>query len=284
MDIRRCISTFVLLLLIFLLPESSVSAEKPLWEVGIGAAFLHMPDYRGSDEYKFYVLPYPYIIYRGDILRVDERRISGRVFKTDRVLLDFSIFGSVPVDSSDNSARAGMPDLDPTFELGPALRIIILESRPDNYKLSLNLPVRAVFSTDFSSMHHEGWIFSPRINLELDDIIPETGINLGISAGPVFADSSYHDYYYSVEQAYATPVRPAYSADGGYSGSTLTVGLKKEYKQFIFNAFVSADFLHGAVFEDSPLVKNRTSVMGGFSAAWMFFRSAKTTTASGREN
>jgi len=105
MDIRRCISTFVLLLLIFLLPESSVSAEKPLWEVGIGAAFLHMPDYRGSDEYKFYVLPYPYIIYRGDILRVDERRISGRVFKTDRVLLDFSIFGSVPVDSSDNSAR-----------------------------------------------------------------------------------------------------------------------------------------------------------------------------------
>lgn len=282
MHIQYKVILFLMLLLVVSWTPSAVSAEKPLWEVGIGAAFLHMPDYRGSDEYRFYVLPYPYIIYRGDILRVDERRISGRVFKTDRILLDFSIFGSVPVDSSDNSARAGMPDLDPTFELGSALRIIILESRPDNYRLSLNLPVRAVFSTDFSSMNHEGWIFSPRINLELDDIISETGIKLGVSAGPVFADSSYHDYYYSVEQAYATPVRPAYSADGGYSGSTLTVGLKKEYKQFIFNAFVSADFLHGAVFEDSPLVKNRTSVMGGFSAAWMFFRSAKTTTVSGR--
>lgn len=276
MNVRYRILAVLLFLLIFLFPQGAVSAEKPLWEVGIGAAFLHMPDYRGSDEYKFYVLPYPYIIYRGDIFKVDERRITGRVFKTDRVLLDFSIFGSVPVDSSDNTARAGMPDLDSTFELGPALRITIMESKTDNYKLSLTLPVRAVFSTDFSSVRHEGWIFSPRINLEKNDIIPETGINLGISAGPVFADSSYHDYYYTVEQAYATPIRQAYSARGGYSGSTLTVGLKKEYKQFIFNAFVSADFLHGAVFEDSPLVKNRTSVMSGFTAAWMFFHSAKT--------
>ncbi len=281
MSVRCRVSIFLLLLLIVLFPQGAASEEKPLWELGIGAAFLQMPDYRGSDEYKFYVLPYPYIIYRGDILKVDERRISGRIFKTDRVLLDFSIFGSVPVDSSDNTARAGMPDLDPTFELGPALRIIIRESKPDNYKLSLTLPVRAVFSTDFSSVHHEGWIFSPRIIFEKVDFIPETGIELGISAGPVFADSSYHDYYYTVEQAYATPSRPAYSAGGGYSGSTFTVGLKKEYKQFIFNAFVSADFLHGAVFEDSPLVKDKTSVMSGFSAAWMFFKSAKTV-ASGK--
>jgi len=276
MNIKHNFIVFLILLLVVSLPPGAAGEEKPLWELGIGAAFLQMPDYRGSDEYKFYVLPYPYIIYRGDILKVDDRRISGRVFKTDRVLLDFSIFGSVPVDSSDNTARAGMPDLDPTFELGPALRIIILENRLDTYILSLNLPVRAIFSTDFSSLHHEGWIFSPRINLEKDDIIPETGIKLGISAGPVFADSSYHDYYYTVEQAHVTPIRPAYSAGGGYSGSTLTIGLKKEYKQFIFNAFVSADFLHGAVFEDSPLVKNKTSVMSGFSVAWMFFKSAKT--------
>ncbi|NTW06520.1 MAG: MipA/OmpV family protein [Syntrophaceae bacterium] len=276
MNIKHNVIVFLILLLVVSLPSSAVSEEKPLWELGIGAAFLQMPDYRGSDEYKFYVLPYPYIVYRGDILKVDDRRITGRVFKTDRVLLDFSIFGSVPVDSSDNTARAGMPDLDPTFEFGPALRITIMESKTDNYKLSLTLPVRSVFSTDFSSVHHEGWIFSPRINFEKGDFIPETGIELGISAGPVFADSSYHDYYYTVERAYATPIRPAYSARGGYSGSTLTVGLKKEYKQFIFNAFASADFLHGAVFEDSPLVKNKTSVMSGFSVAWMFFKSAKT--------
>ncbi len=278
MNVRR-IMMVALLGLSILLPQSAISEEKPLWELGIGAGLLRMPDYRGSDESRYYVLPYPYVIYRGGVLRIDEQRISGQIFKTDRVLLDFSGFGAVPVKSSNNSARAGMPDLDPTFELGPALKIIILQSKADNYKLRLALPLRAFFSTDFSSVRREGWVFSPRINLEKKDVIPETGLNMGISAGPMFADSSYNTYFYTVEQAYATVIRPAYSAGGGYSGSTLTVGLSKAYKQFVFHAFVSADFLQGAVFEESPLVKTRTSVMSGFNISWLFSKSAKTVTS-----
>jgi MipA family protein len=275
MNIQR--SIIVLLLgLCILLPQNAISEEKPLWELGIGAGILQMPDYRGSDENRLYFLPYPYVIYRGGILKIDEQRISGQIFKTDRILLDFSGYGAVPVKSSNNSARVGMPDLDPTFEVGPALRIRLLESKTDRYKLSLALPLRAFFSTDFSSVRREGWVFSPRINLEKDDVIAQTGLNLGISAGPMFTDSSYNAYFYTVDPAFATRGRPAYSAGGGYSGSTLTVGLTKAYKQFVFNAFVSADFLHGAVFEDSPLVKTRTSVMSGFGISWIFFKSAKT--------
>jgi outer membrane scaffolding protein for murein synthesis (MipA/OmpV family) len=109
-----------------------------------------------------------------------------------------------------------------------------------------------------------------------DDFIPDTGLNLGISAGPIFADSGYHDYFYTVAPAYSTAERPAYSAGGGYRGSTLTVGLDKSYKQFIFFAFVSADFLQGATFENSPLVKRETSFMSGISVSWIFFKSEKT--------
>jgi outer membrane scaffolding protein for murein synthesis (MipA/OmpV family) len=79
-----------------------------------------------------------------------------------------------------------------------------------------------------------------------------------------------------VGPAYSTAERPAYSAGGGYSGSTLTVGLDKLYKQFIFFAFVSADFLQGASFENSPLVKRETSFMSGVSVSWIFFKSEKT--------
>jgi outer membrane scaffolding protein for murein synthesis (MipA/OmpV family) len=151
-----------LLLLSFLLPVSAICEEnplekppgKPLWELGVGVVLLQMPDYRGSDENRFYLLPYPYLVYRGDILKVDEQRITGQIFKTDRILLDFSGFGSVPVKSSNNSARTGMEDLDPTFELGPALKIKLWESKEDKFKLSLSLPVRAFFSTDFSSVRH----------------------------------------------------------------------------------------------------------------------------------
>jgi outer membrane scaffolding protein for murein synthesis (MipA/OmpV family) len=275
-----------LLLLSFLLPGHAICEEKtlekplekPLWELGIGLGLLQMPDYRGSDENRLYLLPYPYLVYRGDILKVEEQRISGQIFKTDRISLDFSGYGAVPVKSSDNSARAGMPDLDPTFELGPALKIKLWESKEDKFKLDLTLPVRAFFSTNFYSVSREGWVFSPRINFVKHDLIPDTGLNLGISAGPMFADSGYHAYFYTVEPAYATAARPAYSAGGGYSGSTLTVGLGKEYKQFVFNAFVSADFLQGASFENSPLVKRETSFMSGVSVSWIFFKSAKTVT------
>ena len=238
-------------------------------------AFLQMPDYRGSDESRFYPLPYPHVVYRGDFFKVDENRITGQIFKTDRVLLDFSIFGSVPVNSDDNAAREGMDDLDPTFELGPALKIKLWEHKQQKTRMDLTLPARAFFSTDFSSVRHEGWVFSPRINIVKDDLIPRTGLNLGVSAGPMFADSGYHEYFYEVEPRDARVTRPVYRADGGYSGSTVTIGLSKTYKHFIFHAFVSADFLQGASFEDSPLVKRETSMMSGFNVSWIFFKSEK---------
>ncbi len=145
-----------LLILLFSWPNIAVCEEKPLWELGAGLVLLQMPDYFGSDKNRLYLLPYPYFIYRGDILDIDRDRISGRVFKTDRILLDLSFFGQVPVESSDNEARQGMPDLDPTFEVGPSLKITLLDNRQDHQKLYLFLPVRAVFSTDFSSLRHEG--------------------------------------------------------------------------------------------------------------------------------
>lgn len=265
----------ILLVPVFSLPNTAAGAEKPLWELGAGLGLLQMPDYPGSDKNRIYLLPYPYLIYRGDILQVERDRISGRIFKTDTVLLDFSFYGQVPVKSSDNDARRGMPDLDPTFEAGPALNITLMENRQDRYKLNLTLPARAVFSTDFTSLSHEGWVFGPRLVFEKADFISGTGLNVGISAGPLFADRGYNSYYYSVDPAYATASRPAYDAGSGYAGSSITLGLNKGYKQLVLNAFVSVTFLQGAVFEDSPLVKSSYSVMSGIAVSWIFLKSAK---------
>jgi outer membrane protein len=273
---RWCVVVFSIIA--FSLPAIAICAEKPLWELGAGLALIQMPDYNGSDKNRLYLLPYPYFIYRGDFLKVDRERISGRIFKTDNMVMDFSFFGQAPVESSDNGARSGMPDLDPTFEAGPSLTVTLLNNQEDKYRLSLSLPIRAVFSTDFTSLHREGWVFSPRLAFEKASFIPGTGLNLGISAGPLFADSSYNSYYYSVEPEYATASRPSYSAGGGYSGSALTLGLNKGYKQFVFNAFVSVHFLPGAVVEDSPLVKNKYSIMSGFTVSWIFLKSEKMVT------
>jgi len=274
MHIRRLL-VILFVLLGFLSPGRAFCEEKPLWELGVGLGFLQMPDYRGSSENRSYLLPYPYFVYRGDIVRVEKERISGRIFETERLLLDISFNGSVPVDSSKNQDRQGMTDLDPTFEIGPSLNITLLENRQDRYKLKLALPVRAVFSTDFSSVRHEGWIFHPRLSFEKADMIPGAGVNLGLSTGPMFADQGYHRYYYTVDPTFATSSRSPYAAGGGYSGSTVTVGLNKILKPLILNAFISLDFLQGAAFEDSPLVKNKYSVMYGFAVSWIFLKSSE---------
>ncbi len=259
--------------------SARAAAEKPLWEVGAGFAFLQLPDYRGSDKNRLYLLPYPYFIYRGDILQVDRERISGRIFKTDRALLDISLYGQVPVKSSDNDARRGMPDLDPTFEVGPSLKVTLLENRGDRYRMDLSLPARAVFSTDFRSLRHEGWVFSPHLSFDKGDVIPGTGWNLGLSAGMLFADGGYNSYYYSVDPAYATASRGAYDAGGGYSGSLVTLSLNRAYGPLLINGFVRVHFLHGSVFADSPLVKSRYSVLSGIAVSWIFWKSATSVSA-----
>src|SRR5574341_1300015 len=74
---------------------------QPVWEVGAGVAAIDFPHYRGSDQRKTYVLPLPYVIYRGEILRSDRDRVRGLFFESERAELHVSVNGSIPVDSDD---------------------------------------------------------------------------------------------------------------------------------------------------------------------------------------
>jgi outer membrane protein len=232
-----------------------------------------MPDYRGADESRGYAFPFPHVIYRGEILRIEREGIRGFLFKTDRLNLDFSLNGSVPVDSSKNKTRQGMPNLDFTFEIGPSLEVLFTEDKVKGYKVSFSFPVRAVFSTDFPHVIHQGWTFSSRLNIELFERERRKGWNLGVGLGPVWGDHNYHDYYYRVDPAYTTPDRPAYSPQGGYGGLQLTTFLGKNFHKLRLNLFCRADYLNGAIFSDSPLVKSNTSILAGFTVSYLFWES-----------
>lgn len=243
--------------------------QKPLWEIGAGAAALSFPDYRGSNERQSWLLPFPYIVYRGEFLQADERRMRGLFFRTDRLELDVSFNGSVPVDSDRNEARRGMPDLDATLEIGPALNILVARSDDRKARLELRLPARAVLASDFSYVRQVGWLFQPNLNLDIRDPLGNAGWNLGLVAGLLFADRRYNRYFYSVEPPFATATRPAYSAGGGYAGTQLIAALSKRYRRFWVGGFVKWDTLNGAAFEDSPLVRDRQGVAAGLSVAWI---------------
>lgn len=251
---------------------SAQAEPRPKWEFGLGATAFTLPDYRGSDERRGYALPLPFLVYRGEKVRVDRQGVRGIFFESDRVQFDLSLYGTPPVDSSKNQARQGMPDLDPTLEIGPLLNVNLWRDRIASEGLDLRLPVRYVVATDFSHAHSAGWVFSPQLALNLRPDLRGRW-NLGLTTGPIFATSKYHAYYYGVDPQFATPERPAYAAKGGYSGWMGLASLSRRYRKLWVGAFARYDTLRGAAFESSPLMRRNSSWMAGIAAAWIIAES-----------
>jgi len=245
--------------------------EKPLWEAGVGVGVVSFPEYRGSSRQRTWVLPTPYLVYRGETLRTDRGGMRGMIFDSERIEMNLSLSASVPVYSSNSGPRRGMPDLRPTVEFGPSVSYNLWRNEMGRERLDLRLPLRAAFSVT-GGFRYAGLIFAPNLNYSMP-IFGHSGWNFGANAGPFFANSRQHKYFYEVEPRYATADRPAYSASGGYSGSHLSLTLSKRFESFWLGGFLRYDTLHGASFVDSPLVERRNSWMGGVGAAWIFGKS-----------
>ena len=265
--------TLATLLLAGLPADHACAAEKPLWELGAGISALSFPDYRGSDESSLYAIPFPYLVYRGTFLKADRNGIRGTFFGSDRIELNVSLGASLPVNSDDNPARQGMPDLQPTVEIGPSLDFNLWRTADRRYKLDLRLPVRTAVTVK-EGMDDIGWVFSPRLNLDISDVAGLAGWNMGLLAGPMVGSERNHEYFYSVAPQYATADRPAYDAKGGYAGSQFMMTASKRYPKYWLGAFVRWDSLKDAVFADSPLVKRETYFAAGVGIAWILGESS----------
>lgn len=241
----------------------------PLWEAGAGAAVVGLPDYRGADQGRTWLLPFPYLVYRGEFLKAEERRVRGLFLKTDRVELDVSVNAQPPVDSSKSDARRGMPDLDAVIEIGPSLNVSLHRSADRRTEVELRLPVRAALATDFSYVDFAGWVSDPNLNVDVRDPLGQVGWKFGVLGGVVYSDRRYNQYYYAVDPAFSTPGRPAYNPSGGYAGTQVIVALSKRFPRFWIGGFARWDTLNNAVFVDSPLVRTRQYFASGIAVAWV---------------
>lgn len=259
---------FPSLLLLLAIQAQAAEETLPLWEIGVGTAAMRIPDYRGSAHTQNYLLPFPAVIYRGDRLKLDRKGLRGLLFDSERLLIDMSLDGAVPVDSDQNSLREGMPDLDATFEVGPSLKTILFND--NSLELRFNLPYRYVYSTDLTHLDSHGILFHPNLSIDYSGLW-----HLGVSAGPLYGSFDYHDYYFSVAPEYATLARPRYKAEGGFSGTRYSFGFSRRYSNYWLGGFIRYDDLSNAVFRDSPLIAQESSWMAGLSFAWFFKRSDK---------
>ncbi len=257
------IATFALLNITH--ANETTPAEKPKWELGVGLGALSLPHYRGSDQRSEYAAPIPYIRYNGKRLKVDKEGGRFYFYNGERVKVDISTAFSFPVDSKDNRARQNMPDLDAIIELGPRIQFNLYESDNKNLRFRFALPLRAAIATDLSQTKATGWVFSPYLQLRY-----YSGWESAVSIGPIWASEEYHDYFYEVAPEYATAARPAYDARSGYSGSRITLTVSRRFSRIWFGFFAKYDNLSNAAFIDSPLIRQKDSLMMGFALSWVF--------------
>ncbi len=246
-----------------LLLSGPAQADEPLWELGLGAAGLHLPHYRGSDQSQNLLLPLPYFVYRGKIFRANREGARAVLLDTERVDVDLSLTASAPASSNSNRARDGMPDLAATVGLGPNMNVRL--AKGSDWKLDLRVPVQAVFTLQ-SHSRQLGWTTNPVLNLDLR----WQGWDIGAQAGPLWASRSYHAYFYDVPTAYATATRAAYSAPSGYAGWRWTTGVSRRIGKLWLGAYVRGDSVAGAAFGPSPLVKKSNQLSYGLALSWVF--------------
>jgi outer membrane scaffolding protein for murein synthesis (MipA/OmpV family) len=270
--LQRVASAAALITLASLAPRSALPEQQPLWEFGFGAGALVFNDYRGADTTHAYPVPVPYFVYRGKFLQSDRDGVRGKLFHEDRIELNLSVNATTPVRN--NSARAGMPDLRSTVEIGPSLNAHLWRSADSRARLDLRLPARAALTVE-AHPRAIGWFFEPHLSLDLAQYAAPAGWKLGLLTGPLFAQRRYDDYFYGVAPQYATPTRPAYAAPGGYAGTQALVSLTRRFPDHWIGAYLRHDSLEGAAFAASPLVKRDSYWSGGLAYVWMIGRSQR---------
>jgi MipA family protein len=249
--------------------------QAPLWEFGLGIGALGFKDYRGSSHDNLYPVPVPYIVYRGRYLRADHDGVRGLFLNKDWIELNLSINATTPVRSTARGPRAGMPSLRSTLEIGPSLDLHVWRSDDRDMKVDVRLPVRTALTVQ-GSPKDIGWFAAPNLSLDVANVgALQSGWNLGLSAGPLFANHRYHDYFYSVAPQYVTASRSEYRASGGYSGSQFIAAVSKRFPKFWVGSFIRYDALNGAAFADSPLVETKNYWTFGVGIAWIIRQSTQ---------
>jgi outer membrane scaffolding protein for murein synthesis (MipA/OmpV family) len=235
--------------------------DEKVWELGVGLGGQYLPDYRGSSHSRALVLPFPMLRYNGEYLKADEDGIRSELVLSEKLRLDVSAESALVIGADDNTAREGMPELLPGFQIGPSL---IAEL---NEQWSLHLPVRLVAASDLSRFDNAGWVFNPYLQYHWQ---PPNKWQYKLRLGLLWGNEDYHEYYYGVAQRYQTTQRAAYDAKEGYSGTVMLLSIRRRVGQWWFGGTLRYDNLQGSEMRDSPLLERDHSAALTFGAGWFF--------------
>ena len=240
-------------------------------ELGVGYGFGSIADYPASDEYTNKFLTIPLFIYRGDVLKSDqEDGTRAELFKSTEIEVNLSFGARFNNDSQNNKAREGMPNLNYLFETGPSLNYKLYRN-PRISSVRLQIPVRLTFETDFKKSDFLGFVFEPelryqRLNFLVQNLTASTSVAVELFSERVA------NYYYQVENVYATADREAYNAKAGLAAVSIGQSFLYEYKAYNFILGAGYSYYGDSANRASPLYKSDTNTSIFAAVAWFFYQ------------
>ncbi len=247
----------------------------PLWTFGLFTVAGDHPVYPGADHRIQSAALVPFATYRGPLLRIEGGAAGVRAVRTPRYELSLSGTASFGSAGADVRARQGMPAIGTLAELGPGLRVRLgdLEDESPRTRWTLELPLRGVFDVD-RDLRYAGLSFEPQLGANVRLPNGWEAWSVSLRAGALVANRQLNQLFYGVAPAYATPARPAYTAQPGWIASRLGGSLSRQLGPDLRASFlVGLESVAGAANEGSPLVKRRWDHSIGVSLVWIAYRS-----------
>lgn len=200
--------------------STSVKAAEPLnnpdskWMVMLGVGAATVPEYIGAEDHEFLVLPavvVDYEFHEKNHLFINTFKGAGYEYRGERVFWGVKGGWRRGRDDNDSELLEGMGDLDDTatagfhagLNFGPFSLMAEYDAGLDNN----NDGVLTTFSAKYKMRSVER---------------PMSGY---IKAKAVYGDDAYHDAYFGVSDAVATPTRPEYEAEAAFVGVGLNAGI-----------------------------------------------------------
>jgi MipA family protein len=244
-------------------------AGLPLWEAGMAVVASQSPDYPAAASRHLRTAVLPVFIYRGSFFRADADGLRGRFFQMGGLELDIS--AAAAFNAGKSPARAGMPPLDYTFELGPQLRY--RHAFENKQIISAHLKWRAVISTNGKQFHARGMVYEPELRWQHRPSFDPMG-RWQLSIQATWADQKLQRYFYDVAPSYQTPNRPSYAARGGFLGSGVRLSRYQNITpSHSLNVSVGMQQHSLAANTQSPLFKRYNNINAALIWVWTPWRS-----------
>ncbi|MEQ1665588.1 MAG: MipA/OmpV family protein [Bdellovibrionales bacterium] len=215
---------------------------KPYWEYGMGFGYVHYEQYPSSNQLSNFLLPFPTFQYRGKIIRASDRDgARAYLLKGPNWSLELSGAFYPSVNSNENDARRGMPDIPWMIALGPKYVYNF------NDHLTLSAGLFQATTTDLRKTELTGELFESVIRYQWHREHTFGRISFKLRGGT----QDFLSTYFDVKPNQATLNRTTYHSHGGLLNNELA------YFQYFKRGKIT--FYFGVANENYSLSSNRKS-------------------------